>query len=100
LLLQPGLRCENGRSAPVTEPDWIRFTDRMISVAKRTYRLAQTRDKEAISEYTLDLSNACNACHLTYRDVGGRGRGRGGNPAGAGGSPAGAGGTAARCMHR
>jgi mono/diheme cytochrome c family protein len=87
LLLQPGLRCENGRAAPITEPDWIRFTDQMISVAKRTYRLAQTRDKEAVSSYTLDLSNACNACHRTYRDVGGRGRG-------------GLGDTSGRCSHR
>ena len=87
LMMLPGLRCENGRAAPVTEPDWIRFTDRMISVAKRTYRLAQTKNKDAVAEYTLDLSNACNACHGTYRDVGGRGRGGAGN-------------TSGRCMHR
>jgi hypothetical protein len=62
----------------------------MIAVAKRTYRLAQTRDKEAVSEYTTDLSNACNACHRVYRDVGGRGRGGGGT----GGINAG------RCVHR
>ena len=49
LMMVPGLRCENGRAAPVTEPDWIRFTDRMISVARRTYRLAQTKNKDAIS---------------------------------------------------
>jgi mono/diheme cytochrome c family protein len=89
LMMLPGLRCENGRAAPVTEPDWIRFTDEMISVARRTYRLAQMRDREAVSSYTLDLSNACNACHRTYRDVGGRGRGL-----------AGAANTAGRCMHR
>jgi mono/diheme cytochrome c family protein len=99
LLLQPGLRCENGRAAPVTEPDWIRLTERMIAVAKRTTRLAQTQSKEAVSEYTLDLSNACNACHLTYRDVGGRGRGRGGNPPGATGN-LNANANAMRCMHR
>ena len=87
LMMLPGLRCENGRAAPVTEPDWIRFTDRMVSVARRTYRLAQTKNKDAVAEFTLDLSNACNACHSTYRDVGGRGRGGLGN-------------TAGRCMHR
>ena len=87
LMMVPGLRCENGRAAPITEPDWIRFTDQMISVARRTYRLAQTKNKEALSEFTLDLSNSCNACHRVYRDVGGRGRG-------------GAGTTAGRCMHR
>lgn len=89
LMMLPGARCENGRAAPITEPDWIRFTDQMISVARRTYRLAQMRDREAVSSYTLDLSNACNACHRVYRDVGGRGRGL-----------AGLGNTAGRCMHR
>lgn len=91
LMLQPGLRCENGRLAPNTEPDWIRFTDQMVAVARRTYRLAQMRDKDAVSEYTADLSEACAACHRVYRDVGGRGRGRGGNPLT---------GASARCTHR
>lgn len=101
LMLMPGLRCENGRLAPITEPDWIRFTERMISVARRTQRLAQTKDKEAVSEYTEDLSNACNACHAVYRTEGGRGRGRGAAPGGApaGGAPAG-GATGGRCVHR
>jgi len=98
LLTQPGLRCENGRPAPVTEPDWIRFTDRMVSVAKRSYRLAQSQDKEALSEYTLDLSNACNACHSVYRDNTGRGRGRGANAPAGGGANAPTGG--GRCVHR
>jgi mono/diheme cytochrome c family protein len=91
-MMLPGLRCENGRLAPNTEPDWIRFTDRMIAVAKRTYRLAQTRDKEAVSDYTSEISNTCNACHLVYREAG-RGRGRGATA-----PPAGV--TVARCSHR
>jgi mono/diheme cytochrome c family protein len=89
LMMLPGARCENGRAAPITEPDWIRFTDQMISVARRTYRLAQMRDREAVSSYTTDLSNACNACHRVYRDVGARGRGQ-----------PGPGNTAGRCTHR
>jgi hypothetical protein len=92
LLMQPGLRCENGVPAPIAEPDWIRFTDRTLAAARRMYRLAQMRNSEAISELTLELSNSCNACHLVYRNDGGRGRGRGANAnAGSGG---------ARCMHR
>jgi mono/diheme cytochrome c family protein len=93
LMLAPGLRCENGRLAPNTEPDWIRFTDQMVAVARRTYRLAQTRDKDAVSEYTTDLSEACAACHRVYGEVGGRGRGRG--QATPPGGPA-----SARCTHR
>jgi mono/diheme cytochrome c family protein len=92
LLMQPGLRCENGHPAPIAEPDWIRFTDRTVAAARRMYRLAQTRNTEAISEFTLELSNSCNACHQAYRNDGGRGRGRGANPAAAGGG--------GRCVHR
>ena len=90
-MLSPGLRCENGRLAPVTEPDWIRFTDQMVAVARRGYRLAQTRNQEALGEWTGDLSDACAACHGTYRDVGGRGRGA---------NPLGGGVNNARCTHR
>jgi mono/diheme cytochrome c family protein len=92
LLLQPGLRCQNGQPAPVADPDWIRFTDRTNAAAKRMYRLAQMQDKEAMSEFSLELSNSCNACHSVYRLDGGRGRGRGATPAAA---P-----VVARCMHR
>src|SRR5687768_14454877 len=92
LLMQPGLRCENGRLAPITEADWIRFTDRTLAAARRMYRLAQMRNKEAVSEFSLELSNSCNACHFVYRNDGGRGRGRGANPGAQGGG--------ARCVHR
>ena len=90
-MLTPGLRCENGRLAPVTEPDWVRFTEQMASVAKRGYRLAQTRNQEAVSEWTGDLADACAACHSVYRDVGGRGRGA---------NPLAPGQNSARCTHR
>ena len=92
LLMQPGLRCENGRLAPITEPDWIQSTDRTLAAARRMYRLAQMRNAPAISEFTLELSNSCNACHSVYRNDGGRGRGRGANAV----APSGGG----RCLHR
>jgi S-disulfanyl-L-cysteine oxidoreductase SoxD len=76
LMLAPGIRCENGRIAPVTDPDWIKFTEDMIAVARRTYRLSQTRNQEAVAEATGDLSDACAACHQVYRET----RGRGGRP--------------------
>jgi mono/diheme cytochrome c family protein len=91
LMLASGLRCENGRLAPVSEPDWIRFTENTIAVAARINRLAQARNQEAVSEATGDLSDACAACHQVYRDVGGRGRGA---------APGGGAANAARCTHR
>jgi S-disulfanyl-L-cysteine oxidoreductase SoxD len=69
LMLNPALRCENGRPAPVTDPEWIKFTEQMIAVAKETYRLSQTRNQEAVSDQTGNLADACAACHQAYRDV-------------------------------
>jgi len=91
LMLTPGIRCENGRLAPVTDPDWIKFTEQMIAVARQTYRASQTRKQEAVSDATGDLSDTCAACHQAYRDI--RAPGRALDPA----DPSN---KAARCMHR
>ena len=48
LMLAPGIRCENGRLAPVTDPEWIKFTEELIAVSRRVYRLSQTRNQEAV----------------------------------------------------
>jgi mono/diheme cytochrome c family protein len=73
LMLAPGIRCENGRLAPVTEPEWIKFTEDLITVSRRVYRLSQTRNQESVAEATGDLSDACAACHQVYRESRGRG---------------------------
>jgi mono/diheme cytochrome c family protein len=92
LMLVPGIRCENGRPAPVTDPEWIKFTEDLSAVARRTYRLSQTRNQEAVSDATGDLSDACAACHGVYRE----GRGRGGRAP----DPTDPSNKAARCMPR
>jgi len=74
LMLAPGIRCENGRLAPVTDPDWIKFTENMIAVARKTYQASQSRSQDAVSEATGDLADACAACHSAYRDIRQRGR--------------------------
>lgn len=74
LMLAAGIRCENGRLAPVTDADWIRFTEEMIAVARQTYRATQSRNQEAVSEATGDLSDACFNCHRAYRDIRSPGR--------------------------
>jgi mono/diheme cytochrome c family protein len=74
LMLTPGIRCENGRLAPVTDPEWIKFTEQMIAVARKTYQASQTRKQDVVSEATGDLSDACAACHQVYRESRGRGR--------------------------
>lgn len=73
LMLTPGIRCENGRLAPVNEPEWIKFTEDMIAVARKNYQASQSRKQDTVSEATGDLSDACAACHQAYRDVRPRG---------------------------
>jgi mono/diheme cytochrome c family protein len=75
LMLTPGMRCENGRPAPVTDADWIKYTDQMIAVARKIYQASQSRKQEAVSDATGDLADACANCHRAYRDVRGPGRG-------------------------
>ena len=74
LMLVPGIRCENGRVAPVNEPEWIKYTEDMIAVARKMYKLSQSRNQEAVSDATGDLSDSCAACHQAYREVRIRGR--------------------------
>lgn len=69
LMLTPGIRCENGRIAPVTEPEWIKYTEELIAVSRRTFQASQSRSQDAVSEATGDLSDACFNCHQAYRDV-------------------------------
>jgi len=68
LMLTPGRRCENGKPVPVNDPDWIRFTKEMAEVGRATYRAAQTRNQEKVSDITGDLADACLHCHEIFRD--------------------------------
>lgn len=68
LLLAPGRRCENGRPVPVERPDWIKFTEDMVEAGRVAYKASQSRNQEAVSDATNQLSDACFACHRVYRD--------------------------------
>src|SRR5580704_675231 len=68
LMLTPGRRCENGKPVPVNDRDWIRFTKEMAEVGRATYRAAQTRNQEKVSEITGDVADACLHCHEVFRD--------------------------------
>jgi mono/diheme cytochrome c family protein len=68
MLLTPGRRCQNGKPVPVDRPDWIKFSMDFLEAARKSYRASQTRNQEAVSDSTNDLSDACLACHQVYRD--------------------------------
>lgn len=84
LLLTPGRRCQNGKPVPVDQADWIKYTKELAEVGREAYRISQTRNQQALSDFTSQLADACFHCHSVYRDK----RGRRGDPAA---------GAAARC---
>jgi hypothetical protein len=43
-------------------------------VARKMYKLSQSRNQEAVSDATGDLADSCAACHNAYREVRIRGR--------------------------
>jgi hypothetical protein len=71
MMLTPGRRCENGRPVPVTNEDWVRFTTELVEAARAAYKATQSRNREAVSEVTNQLADACLHCHEVYRDKGG-----------------------------
>jgi mono/diheme cytochrome c family protein len=68
LMLTPGRRCENGRPVPIDNADWKQFTAELAEAGRAAYRASQSRDQEAVSEVTNQLSDSCLNCHQVYRD--------------------------------
>jgi hypothetical protein len=68
LLLTPGRRCENGKPAPVDQPDWIKFTEEMAGAGRAAYRASQARKQDLVSDATNELADSCLHCHEVYRD--------------------------------
>jgi mono/diheme cytochrome c family protein len=67
LMLTPGRSCENGRPVPVTDPEWIRFTNELAEAGKAAYKASQTRNQETVSGISEQLNNSCQNCHRVFR---------------------------------
>jgi mono/diheme cytochrome c family protein len=67
LMLTPGRRCENGKPVPVTDPDWINFTQQLADAGRAAYKAAQTRNQETAGESTNQLNDSCMSCHRVFR---------------------------------
>ena len=67
LMLTPGRRCENGKTVPVTDPDWIKFTQELADAGNASYKASQTRIQDNVSESTNQLNSSCMNCHRVFR---------------------------------
>ncbi len=69
LITIPGRLCENGRPVPLGQADWAVFTEGLKDAADIMLVAARARDREAASDATNDLAEACYVCHEVYRDA-------------------------------
>ena len=68
LIMIPGRLCENGLPAPVGNADFLMFAEGLRDAGLEAYRVAQTKDIDAIIDVGGTLSDACAFCHEVYRD--------------------------------
>ena len=69
LITIPGRLCENGRPVPLGQADWGVFVAGLKDAADVMLVAARARDREAASDATNDLADACYFCHEAYRDA-------------------------------
>jgi len=68
LLTIPGRMCSNGVPAPITRPDWIKFTQGLRDAGLAAYKAAQSKNQDAMVDASGTLADACSACHDVYRE--------------------------------
>ncbi len=69
LITIPGRRCENGRPVPLSQPNWALFVQGLRDAADVMLVAARARNREAASDATNDVADACYFCHEAYRDA-------------------------------
>ena len=69
LITIPGRLCENGRPVPLSQPNWVQFTQQLKDAADVMLVAARARNQEAASDATNDVAEACFVCHEVYRDA-------------------------------
>jgi hypothetical protein len=68
LLTVPGRVCSNGRPVPTTNADWPALVQGLQDAGMKSYRAAQTKDQDKITDAADALTTACSNCHAKYRD--------------------------------
>ncbi len=67
LIVLQGRMCENGRPVPLDQDDFVQWAQNLEEVGREAYRVAQTKDRDAMIETTNLVAGACENCHLKYR---------------------------------
>lgn len=68
LLILPGRKCSSGIDVPLKNADWAKFVQGLRDAAMTTYKAAQSKDQDKITDASGTLSEACANCHDKYRE--------------------------------
>lgn len=69
LISMPGRLRSNGQPVPVQRADWIKYSQALVLAGQACYKAAQSKNQDAVSNCTDQLSEACDNCHKVYRDA-------------------------------
>jgi hypothetical protein len=67
LLVVPGRTCANGKPVPVGDAAWVKYVNGMRDAAMNAYKAAQAKSTDDMVDAAGEVSEACMACHNTYR---------------------------------
>ena len=68
LITMPGRLRANGQPVPVQRPDWVKYAQGLVSAGQACLKAAQSKNQDAVSNCTDQLSESCDNCHKVYRD--------------------------------
>ena len=68
LLTVPNRVCSNGKPVPLQNADWNRFVQGLREAGATTYKAAQSKNQDTISDAADRVVIACQNCHMVYRE--------------------------------
>ncbi len=69
LIMIPGRIRSNGQPVPVQNADYAKFASALAPAGRDCLKASLQKNKDAVSNCTDSLSQACDNCHKVYRDV-------------------------------
>jgi hypothetical protein len=69
LIMIPGRIRSNGQPVPVQNPDYARFAAALAPAGRDCLKASLQKSKDAVTNCTDSLSQACDNCHKVYRDA-------------------------------
>jgi hypothetical protein len=59
--------CSNGKQAPVTNPDWVKFVEGLRTAGVVAYQAAQSKDTDKMLDAADQVGTSCLNCHDRFR---------------------------------